>query len=85
MLDEAKMYKRALAGFEKALGPEHTTTLLARNNLGSLYWEQRKLKVHGLTLDLFVTSHITRDRYASRQCARKGGDEGSGQKVWCTS
>ncbi|KAI9861251.1 MAG: hypothetical protein M1813_005424 [Trichoglossum hirsutum] len=37
------MYERALAGYEKALGPEHTSTLSAVNNLGSLYWDQGRL------------------------------------------
>src|SRR5207248_979101 len=37
------MYQRALAGYEKALGPEHTSTLDTVNNLGSLYRDQGKL------------------------------------------
>ncbi|KAI9854152.1 MAG: hypothetical protein M1813_001359, partial [Trichoglossum hirsutum] len=37
------MYQRALAGYEKALGPEHTSTLSTVNNLGSLYKKQGKL------------------------------------------
>ncbi|KAJ5559378.1 hypothetical protein N7513_001777 [Penicillium frequentans] len=44
-LKEAKdMYQRALAGREKALGPDHTSTLDTVNNLGILYSEQGKLK-----------------------------------------
>jgi tetratricopeptide (TPR) repeat protein len=31
------MYQRALQGYEKACGPEHTSTLSTVNNLGSLY------------------------------------------------
>ena len=43
-LDEAeKMYQRALAGKEKVLGAEHTSTLGTVNNLGLLYWDQGKL------------------------------------------
>jgi tetratricopeptide (TPR) repeat protein len=38
-----QMYERALQGYEKALGAEHTSTLLAVNNLGSLYKDQGKL------------------------------------------
>jgi tetratricopeptide (TPR) repeat protein len=38
-----KMYKRALQGREKALGPEHTSTLSTVNNLGNLYADQGKL------------------------------------------
>lgn len=38
-----KMYGRALAGREKALGPDHTSTLNAVNNLGNLYADQGKL------------------------------------------
>jgi hypothetical protein len=37
------MYKRALAGYEKALGPGHTSTLDTVNNLGLLYRDQGKL------------------------------------------
>lgn len=33
-----RMYQRALAGREKALGPDHTSTLDTVNNLGLLYW-----------------------------------------------
>jgi tetratricopeptide (TPR) repeat protein len=44
-LKEAEeMYRRALAGYEKALGTDHTPTLNAVNNLGSLYANQGKLK-----------------------------------------
>ncbi|KAN0072834.1 HET domain containing protein [Elaphomyces granulatus] len=43
-LDEAeKMYQRALQGKEKALGPDHTSTLDTVNNLGILYKFQGKL------------------------------------------
>jgi tetratricopeptide (TPR) repeat protein len=31
------MYQQGLAGYEKALGPDHTLTLNTINNLGSLY------------------------------------------------
>jgi len=37
------MYQRALAGKEKALGPEHTSTLNTINNLGNLYINQGRL------------------------------------------
>src|SRR2546421_6564521 len=37
------MYLRALAGYEKALGRDHTSTLRAVNNLGGLYGNQGKL------------------------------------------
>jgi tetratricopeptide (TPR) repeat protein len=47
-LQEAEeMYQRALAGYEKALGPNHEThppTLNTVNNLGLLYSDQGKLK-----------------------------------------
>lgn len=40
-LDEAEqMFMRALAGYEKALGPEHTSTLDTVYNLGDLYRAQ---------------------------------------------
>ncbi|KAM0124186.1 hypothetical protein ACHAO1_011111 [Botrytis cinerea] len=37
------MYRRALEGCEKALGPDHTSTLGTVNNLGALYSDQGKL------------------------------------------
>jgi tetratricopeptide (TPR) repeat protein len=37
------MYQRALRGYEKALGAEHTSTLDTVNNLGILYADQGKL------------------------------------------
>ena len=44
-LDKAEqMYVRALAGYEKALGPDHTSTLSTVNNLGLLYTNQGKLE-----------------------------------------
>ncbi|KAJ6003697.1 hypothetical protein N7522_006389 [Penicillium canescens] len=39
-----EMYQRALAGYEKAQGPDHTSTLHIVNNLGLLYSDQGKLK-----------------------------------------
>ena len=43
-MDEAeKMFQRALEGYEKALGPEHTSTLLIAKNLGNLYKDQSKM------------------------------------------
>ena len=38
-----KMYERALQGSEKALGPEHTSTLMTVSDLGLLYKNQGKL------------------------------------------
>ena len=32
-----RMYLRVLGGYEKALGPDHTSTLDTVNNLGNLY------------------------------------------------
>ncbi|GFF61695.1 hypothetical protein IFM51744_10766 [Aspergillus udagawae] len=44
-LKEAEeMHQRALAGKEKAVGPDHTSTLDTVNNLGNLYSDQGKLK-----------------------------------------
>ncbi|KAJ5536372.1 hypothetical protein N7513_009558 [Penicillium frequentans] len=43
-LDEAEqMYQRALAGYEKALGREHTSTLNTVTSFGNLYKDQGKL------------------------------------------
>lgn len=41
--DAETMYHRALAGYEKALGPNHLSTLDTVNNLGLLYTDQGKL------------------------------------------
>ncbi|KAK3946688.1 hypothetical protein QBC32DRAFT_128302 [Pseudoneurospora amorphoporcata] len=44
-LKEAEaMYQRALEGKEKALGPDHTSTLDTVHNLGNLYSDQGRLK-----------------------------------------
>ena len=37
-----RMYQRALDGYEKAWGPDHTSTLDTINNLGNLYTDQGK-------------------------------------------
>ncbi|KAH7151967.1 hypothetical protein B0J13DRAFT_470560, partial [Dactylonectria estremocensis] len=42
-----EMYERALEGYEKALGPDHTSTLTTVNNLGLLYSDQGKFKEAG--------------------------------------
>ncbi|KAH8587304.1 P-loop containing nucleoside triphosphate hydrolase protein [Bisporella sp. PMI_857] len=43
LAEAESMYERALAGKEKALGAEHTSTLDTVNNLGLLYADQGKL------------------------------------------
>ncbi|CZR52934.1 related to calcium-independent phospholipase A2 [Phialocephala subalpina] len=43
LVEGEQMYQRALQGFEKAWGPEHTSTLDTVNNLGILYKNQGKL------------------------------------------
>ena len=44
-LKEAEeMYQRALKGKEKALGPDHTSTLTTIHNLGNLNLNQGQLK-----------------------------------------
>ncbi|KFA55560.1 hypothetical protein S40293_09989 [Stachybotrys chartarum IBT 40293] len=42
--DAEAMYNRALQGYEKAWGPEHTSTLNTVNNLAALYANQGRLK-----------------------------------------
>ena len=42
LAEAEKMYQRALDGYEKAWGPEHTSTLDTVNNLGLLYKDQGK-------------------------------------------
>ncbi|KAH7132768.1 acyl transferase/acyl hydrolase/lysophospholipase, partial [Dactylonectria macrodidyma] len=39
-----EIYERALEGYEKTLGPHHTSTLNTVNNLGLLYLDQGKFK-----------------------------------------
>ncbi len=43
MAEAEAMYLRALAGCEKAWGPNHTSTLYTVNNLGALYKQQGKM------------------------------------------
>jgi tetratricopeptide (TPR) repeat protein len=43
LAEAQSMYERALAGREKALGAEHTSTLTTVNNLGIIYKNQGKL------------------------------------------
>jgi tetratricopeptide (TPR) repeat protein len=43
LAEAEKMYRRALQGYEKALGADHTSTLNTVNNLGLLYRDQGKL------------------------------------------
>ncbi|SLM38624.1 Tetratricopeptide-like helical domain [Lasallia pustulata] len=43
MAEAEAMYRRALEGYEKAWGPEHTSTLDTVNNLGNLYANQGKM------------------------------------------
>ncbi|KAF2804401.1 tetratricopeptide repeat domain-containing protein [Mytilinidion resinicola] len=43
LIEAEEMYQRALQGYEKAWGPDHTSTLDTVNNLGSLYVDQGKL------------------------------------------
>ena len=38
-----EIYIRTLRGYEKAWGPEHTSTLDTVNNLGLLYADQGKM------------------------------------------
>ncbi len=44
MQEAEAMYRRALEGYEKAWGPEHTSTLDAVNNLGLLNSDQGKMQ-----------------------------------------
>lgn len=43
LLASEQMYQRALARYEKALGPDHTSTLQTINNVGILYRGQGRL------------------------------------------
>ena len=44
MKEAENMFLRALTGYEKAWGPEHTSTLPTIKNLGNLYSDQNKMK-----------------------------------------
>ncbi len=44
MQEAEAMYRRALEGYEKAWGPEHTSTLNTVNNLGILFKNQGKMQ-----------------------------------------
>ena len=44
MKEAEEMYLRALTGYEKIRGVEHTSTLPIVTNLGELYRKQGKLK-----------------------------------------
>jgi tetratricopeptide (TPR) repeat protein len=43
LAEAGQMYQRALQGYEKALGAEHTSTLQTVQSLGILYTNQGKL------------------------------------------
>jgi tetratricopeptide (TPR) repeat protein len=43
LVESEAMYQQALAGYDKTLGPKHTSTLNTVNNLGNLYSNQGKL------------------------------------------
>lgn len=43
MNEAEKMYLRALTGYEKALGPDHTSSLDIVKNIGTLYKRQGKM------------------------------------------
>ena len=43
MVEAVETYVRALRGYEKAWGVEHSSTLRTVNNLGNLYAEQGKM------------------------------------------
>ena len=43
LVEAEQMYQRALQGYEKAWGPDHTSTLDTVNNLAALYANQGKL------------------------------------------
>ncbi|KAH8598606.1 hypothetical protein B0O99DRAFT_567078 [Bisporella sp. PMI_857] len=43
LVEAEQMYQRALQGYEKVWGPDHTSTLAMVNNLGNLYRNQDKL------------------------------------------
>ena len=42
-MESEAIYEQALVGYEMALGPEYTSTLIIINNLGNLYKSQGKL------------------------------------------
>jgi tetratricopeptide (TPR) repeat protein len=44
MQEAEEMYLRALRGYEKAWGPDHTSTFFTVHNLGNLYSDQGKMQ-----------------------------------------
>lgn len=63
MAEAEAMYRRALEGTEKALGPEHTSTLVIVNNLGLLYAYQNKLAEAEAMYRRALGDRSTRQRY----------------------
>ncbi len=58
------MYVRALAGYERALGPEHTSTLQTVNNLGLLFADQEKL---GEAEDMYMRALVGKEMYLGHE------------------
>ena len=69
--EQSTCFERALEGREKALGPEHTSTLGTVNNLGILYKDQGKLAERTSTLSK-VRAFFTKLRVRWRRRMSKG-------------
>jgi tetratricopeptide (TPR) repeat protein len=70
-LDEAeKMYQRALQGFEKAWGLEHTSTLDTVNNLGILYADLGRLNEAEKMYQRALQGYEKRFGYEHERCRR---------------
>lgn len=54
------MYARALARYEKALGPDHTSTLNIQHAFAKLYYKQGKLDLAESTFQRVLTSFAKR-------------------------
>ncbi|KAJ5319624.1 uncharacterized protein N7506_012328 [Penicillium brevicompactum] len=69
-LKEAEeMLQRALTGYEKALGLDHTSTLMTANNLGILYKDQDKLKkAEGIYVEEMRDSREVASSNANKGC-----------------
>ncbi|CAF9940046.1 hypothetical protein IMSHALPRED_001733, partial [Imshaugia aleurites] len=71
LAEAEKMYERALEAYEKALGPEHKSTLDTVNNLGLLYADQGKLAERTSTLSK-IRAFFTKLRARWRRRMSKG-------------
>jgi tetratricopeptide (TPR) repeat protein len=64
------MYQRALQGYEKAWGPEHTSALDTVNNLGALYASLGRLNEAEKMYQRALSGFEKRYGYKHERCRR---------------